>query len=145
MAREEHPNKFLARFSIDWATNNPNGGNPVKSAPETKTQRKVTKYVSTAALCVFLLGVILSLVIEAAGNTANVIMIVSGITLFICGWYRLGIHGYVHNVRRFIEAISLLEGLIGAPIEKWDPEMDVKKTGRKHLEAEAGKLKLAEI
>jgi len=150
MSRDENPNPNLVFLSIQWAGKNEDN-NPVTHAQSLSRWRKF--------LWVFILwGLVWALITIAwkmSDNTAihntKVFWLVLGVIpfgLIFVGWMSKWDNGEFYedrNALAFIEAITILEGLIGKPFEEWTAENDLKKIATEHLIKSADDVKSTDL
>lgn len=144
MAKEKNPNKFLAKFSIKWTKTI----NPVISALAKESIDKII------VICLGV-GLIASIFCFSYGIPTTVKIIASAVSI-IAGFAASIFFGLFYlyddigrgsdyaDLSKFIRAVSLLEKIIGKPLNEWGPEVKPETMAGQYLAAEASKLKAAE-
>jgi hypothetical protein len=147
MARSENPSRILADLSMQWAHEN-KSNNPVRDA------------LTLIRFFWFMVMDIILLLIWAAitlvwnpqislGEGKNLwvlvgVMIIILIPALVLSWPSLSVYLFYSNVSRFIRGISVLENIIGRPMEQWTSDEYFMSEACTHLNELAQAVQTAE-
>lgn len=148
MAREKNPNQQLAKLSMQW-TEQKNNGNPVRNAVSLWRWRWFTGVNITLFLLWLTITIVWKPHTPSIGNGLSVwrwiaiIIVFPQFVSFMSAW-ESGTYDTYDDVKKFIRAISVLESVIGKPLDKWTDADDLQGRACTYLKEMASSVKTAE-
>ena len=148
MARSKNPNPSLAKLSMQWAEQN-KMGNPVRNAVSLRRWR----CFMGIDIGSFLIWLTITLVCKPhtphIGDGPSVwswiaVALVWAQFVSIMSMWESNTHDTYRDAKRFITAISVLENVIGKPIDKWTDADCLEEKARTYLSEKASTVKVAE-